>query len=472
MKTALLFALLLASTARAQTLEIKAGDSTLLESSGGEVTAYFPSTTTSLSAGLASGHVVVGADVVHGWHGWEIGLGDTVFNFSMPGSGLGLATRGLTFTKQTKNRTFTLFTGLAGAMYSAPYFQTVDARNFAAGAMFTQRWGNLEFASMEIVAGNQKTASEGIAYHGKKISAEGGGGLLQNEPYLFGSFAAQPIKPVFFNLGHSDSFYAGERFTVDSGGAALAAGPLTFSADAFEGSTPQGTTTGQTFGVGARVGMVLANASYMRSDYGNLVTGTATENLGQHFHLSQYATREQGHTSVTAGGGYIGNKFTAEISYNEYFMPLNVGRLPFQRALTIQLSIHAPHDIALNASTYLLPSGALRWTAFADTFAHGPFKGNAPGRVEEGNTGKYTTNLLVLDVQGEPVEGATIYIGKELCITNSQGTCFIRSKKGRALPVRVAVDEFSAAGTWRVVLAPATATPASDAVKIVVKRQP
>jgi hypothetical protein len=460
----LLAALLLACTARAQTIEVKAGDSTLMNDAGVAATAYFPDATADGSVGLANGHVVLGADLKQNWHGWDVLLGDTEFNFTMPGSGLGLATRGVSFTKHNDKRTVTFFIGAAGQMYAAPYFQSVNVKNFGAGFTFKQQLTEkLEFTSMEVIAGNQKTASEGISYHAPHVKAEGGGGLLENRPYLFGNVAVQPYKPVIVEFGHSDSFYEGARFTVNNESGSLSVGALSFNANAFQGHTTAGSTAGQTVGMGARFGIFNANASYMRSAYGDMATGSLSEKLGQRFHLTEYATEQGGHLSITAGGGYTGNAATVDVSYQTYFMPLNVGRMPFQQALTVQLSFHAPHDVAMNASTYLLPNGKIRATVFGDTFTHGPFNGSAQGRTDEGNTGKYVVRLAVRDTDGAAVEGAAVYVGRALCATDATGNCFIRVKTGRSLPLTVAIDEFTAPGRWAAPGAPTAATPALEA---------
>lgn len=454
-------ALLLASVASGQTVEVKVGDSTLMDNAGAAVTAYFPSATADLSMGMANGHFVLGADLKRQWRGWDVAIGDTAYSFSMPGSGLGLATRGISFTKKTNKQSLTVFIGLAGQMYSAPYFETVNGHNFGTGLMFRRQVNDrLELTTMEIIAGNLKTASEGISYHTSKFRGDGGGGVLENRPYLFGNFAVQPLKQLLLDVGHSNSFYQNSRLSVNNESASLTVGAWSFNANAFQGRTVLGNTAGQTIGVDARLGIFNASASYMHSAYGSIIVGNVSENIGQHFHVSQYATEQNNHLSITAGGGYTGNAATVDVSYNEYFMPLNIGRSPFQQALTIQLSFHAPHDIALNASTYLLPNGKLRMTVFGDTFAKGPFNGN--GREPEaGNTGKYVVRFHVVDQKGEPVEGAAVQCGKNLAITDDTGNAFIRVKTARSMVCAGSVDQFVAPGHWAAG-PPVAATPALD----------
>jgi hypothetical protein len=469
-RLALLF-FLLASPALAQVVEVKAGDSSLLNSTGGGLTAYFPNSTVDVGAGISGGHFVWGASDRLDWHGWDTGLGDTPFTFNMAGAALGFATRGVTVRKKTNTRTFTAFVGASGAMYSAPYFQATSAHNFGSGFGFTDKISDaLEFSTMEVIDGSLKTAAQGLSYRLSWLRADGGGGLLENRRYAFGQAAVQPFRVLILAAGHNDLFYQAQRFTVDNAGASVLAGPLSFNANAFAGYSTAGRTSGQTFGASARFGPLDFGANYQRSRYSSEILGRVNERIGQRFHLSQYVTESSGRISASAGGGYVSNKFSVDISYNNYFMPAYVGRSPFQQALTLTLGIRGPHDTALNIGTYLLPDGKVKFTTYADTFTHGPLAGGGVARIEQGKAGKFAIRGVVVDSEGQPVEGAAVRIGKAEAFTDSAGAFSVPAKNQKAQPVAAVLEDF-AAGNWEVIASPASAAPDAP-TKIVVRRKP
>jgi hypothetical protein len=61
--------LLLSAPASAQVLQLAAGRSILLGGTGGQITAFFPESTVSASAGFANGHFVFGASDSFKFHG-------------------------------------------------------------------------------------------------------------------------------------------------------------------------------------------------------------------------------------------------------------------------------------------------------------------------------------------------------------------------------------------------------------------
>lgn len=68
--------LLFGLPASAQVLLLSGGTSTLLGGSGGQITAFFPESTVSASAGFANGHFVFGASDIFQFHGWDVTAGD------------------------------------------------------------------------------------------------------------------------------------------------------------------------------------------------------------------------------------------------------------------------------------------------------------------------------------------------------------------------------------------------------------
>jgi hypothetical protein len=452
----LLAFLLLASPAAAQTLDVRAGASSLLQADGGSVTAYFPSTRLDLGAGFDGGHFVYGATMRRDWRGWDAALGDVPFQ----SNGLAFATRGLTMRKQTNTRTIIFFVGAAGDLQSAQYFQATQAHNFGAGFAFTQKFGDaLEFSSTEVIHGGRKTVTQTLAYQSRRLQAAGGGGLLENQLYYFGQGAYRPTDALTIGGGHTASIYDGTRFTVDNAGIGARLWLMSFNASAFEGHSALGTSSGQSLGADIRTHSIDAGADFTTSKYGSAVLGHVTEQFRQRFHVSEYATYSGGHLNLAAGGGFTGNTLSVDVSYTTYFQPLFVGRSPFQNAMTLTIGLHAPHDIALNLASYLLPTGKVKFTSYGEGFARGPWAGGAASRPDEGRTGKFEISGLVVDASGQPVQGIAVKVGADEVWSDAQGAFFVRVKNQTSQSVSIVETDFLAPGTWQTLSAPDTAQP-------------
>src|SRR6202171_5485926 len=118
--------LLLGVSASAQVLQLSAGRSTLLSGTGAEVTAFFPESTLSASAGFANGHFVFGASSSFKFHGLDVTVGDKNFGYSFDGAGLGVSTRGLFVQRNARHTSFAVFVGSTGLGYAAPFMVTVE----------------------------------------------------------------------------------------------------------------------------------------------------------------------------------------------------------------------------------------------------------------------------------------------------------------------------------------------------------
>jgi protocatechuate 3,4-dioxygenase beta subunit len=89
---------------------------------------------------------------------------------------------------------------------------------------------------------------------------------------------------------------------------------------------------------------------------------------------------------------------------------------------------------------------------------------------EAGPGGKYTISGTVVDAEGAPVEGAALKIGDDEVWTDAAGAWQVRVKNQKPRPLALAFGDFTAAGRWRVISAPQSASPAGD-IRIVVARQ-
>ena len=265
-------------------------------------------------------------------------------------------------------------------------------------------------------------------------------------------------------------FLNGRGITVDDAGAALLAGPFDFHAAVFASNQ----VTGESAGAGARAGPFDFRADYYQSHFGNNLTGQVMERIGQRFRLAQYVSNSAGHWGVNYAGGWTGNLISMDVGYQTFFVPLYIGRSPFQQALTVQVSLQLPSGLSIHGATSLTPDGRMRFSTYAGAFVQGPLAGNEKHQ-RQSLGGKYMIRGIVTEGRsGMPVEGAAIQIGAEIVYTDSGGAFFLRQRRAKTLPLAVSMNDFVAPGAWRVVAAPDTATAALEStaqpISIVLER--
>src|ERR1700694_2131231 len=192
--------LLFGVPASAQVLQLSAGRSTLLGGTGGEVTAFFPESTLSASAGFANGRFVFGASDTFKFHGLDITAGDKNFGYSFDGAGLGISTRGLFVQRNTLHRTSAVFVGSTGIGYATPFMVTAKAQHAGADFFLQRHCDNgLLLSSLAVIEGSNHTAVQGLSYQGHLLHLAGSGGLLQNRKYFAGEAGFQPLRSLFLS---------------------------------------------------------------------------------------------------------------------------------------------------------------------------------------------------------------------------------------------------------------------------------
>ena len=134
--------------------------------------------------------------------------------------------------------------------------------------------------------------------------------------------------------------------------------------------------------------------------------------------------------------------------------------------------------MSINTQTIAQPNGRNLWQIGGDDYlqtkmhvpAIGTGEANSRSLPSMGHGGKYCYEIVVTDETGNPVEGASLVLGKDSIFTDSQGRTSIREKQ-KTMPLRVDLDNFMLPGTWEIVSAPVEAKP-GEPVRIVVKRKP
>jgi hypothetical protein len=453
--------LLAPSPLRAQTIELRGGDSTLFQAAGGSAVLYMPNATYQAGLGVVNGRLVAGADARFKWGSWDAVLGDEQLFLTTGQAGIAESLRGLSLSKHDKTQSLTLFAGLTGSAYSAPYFSGTTAKTPSAGFQFTRVLSRgFAFSTVQSIAGSKRTALQEVDWLHRALRVTATGGVLENQKF-FSGLATGQWKHFGASLGHSDYFYKAQRSTVNSAGVALAAGPFSANASAFQSQQARG----QAVSAGLRLGSVQVQGQELFSKYGRTTMASIVEQVSRHFRLAQYATFSGGKTSFNAGGGWTSNRASVDVSYQAEYNPF--GPRAFSKALVVQFSLHL-HGINVNAGTLTGPDGKTKFTAYGNSFIETGIQvqGAAQGRKVGGV--RYAGR--VLDALGSPVAGAAVQVGTQTAWTDETGAFQVTTKRAETLPVQLMLEDFTAPGEWACVSCPPSATP-NDFVQIVVRRK-
>jgi hypothetical protein len=462
-----LFVLLLGVPASAQVLQLSGGRSTLLGGTGGEISAFFPESTLSASAGFANGHFVFGASDTFKFHGLDITAGDRNFGYSFDGAGLGVSTRGLFVQRNTRHTAFAVFVGSTGIGYATPFMVTARAQHVGTGFFLQRHFDNgLLLSSLAVIEGGKRTVVQGLSYQGHLLHLAGSGGLLQNQKYFTGQADFQPLRSLFFSATHNDYFLA-DHLTTSSLSAFAALGRVTLQASVLDGQYKAIKTMGASAGASFRIGLITVRSNFYESNHRILLVHVAQQRF-RHWNFSEIINQMQGQTSYAFGGGYHGNKISVSLDHSVLFFP--IGGKGFQQTTTAQVSLRI-HDSALNLQTNVDPMMHVTYTAYASSYVQGPLAGLAMNNHSHSTGGKFVIAGAVVDEHGQPVEGAAIQLqGHAVIYTDNQGKFFSRVKHNKPSALLVLLREFAAPGRWAVSACPLYAVPGTE-VLIKLKRE-
>ena len=216
-----------------------------------------------------------------------------------------------------------------------------------------------------------------------------------------------------------------------------------------------------------QVGMFTVREDFQHSGSQSIVTSTVTARLSRRIQLTGSANESHGRWSSSYGGQFTRNLATVSVSHSIQFLPLR----GFAQVLSASISLQLPHSASINASTVTLPTGQIKYSVYGGSYMQGPLAGSAQAAVlHHESAGKYVLAVRVLDAAGQPVEGATLAIGTEEVTTDSTGSAWLRAKKDRMQPLRVALEDFVAVGNWAIVSCPDSVSP-ETVVEVRVRRK-
>jgi hypothetical protein len=535
LKTTLSTALLALSLAAAvphssgQVFKIGLGSSSLYDAQGGSFEMQGHKYTTSLGLGVVNGKLLVGAQLKTRYKGYQLIAGDDIIRFQMPtdifDSGHYFLGRGLGVQGKWNKGTFYAFGGATSDIFATPFLHVASA-NQPVGVLFfdVPLSERVHFFSRNAVSKRQ-TAIQGLPWKkSKKTEFDLAGGMGANQPYFAAAFQTDKEwisvkasyilagdnfrrvaadtqvqaevdqenivvtlrpKPSFsISVGHQNLLQPAYKnnptvhATVNevSGGGNLKG--VRLGAALFQSESAGRETTGTSFWGGRRLGRRLdLGVNYFRSQSGNSpVSSSMSVNFRQivntRLEVLEVVTRSNGQTTAAFGGQFTSNRLTVGVDYQTVYVPFL--QQPFKQALTFNLRVRPFGNVQLNAQTYLAPDGKVRYTTSGQTFlyrASGLTVGDSPrGTV----MAKNIVRGHVVDESERLIAGAALEIDKELVLTDSTGSFFLRTKKAKEVALKVLTDQFIAPGLYEVVSAPQTVQAEREEVArevtIVVKR--
>jgi len=127
----------------------------------------------------------------------------------------------------------------------------------------------------------------------------------------------------------------------------------------------------------------------------------------------------------------------------------------FQQALNFSARVNLPHNMQLTAASFLDPQGRMRYTLGIGAYVYRlRGLGGAVSRAESFRFPKFVAKGKTMDADGNPVEGAAIYIDGKVAYSDSEGNFMIRIARGGPCSLSVALDEFITPGPWEILEAP------------------
>lgn len=432
-----LLLLLLASPAHCQVLQVAAGASTIQNAQGATATWFTPNTTSLLSVGMAHGQLVGAAQMQIENRRCRITLGDQSVSLSAEGGGIGLAARGISCRK--KHVMF--FTGAVGKAYSAPFFSGSQALDFGAGISYDWKFAGVQTSGVAALAAGRKTLLESASWRRSHVALIGSGGLLDSQIQFGGRGELQA--GTFSAAAGRDTYIAeGQRATANSEGAALQLGRVGLHGSAF-----QGRSNGETFGASLRAGLLQVEANEFLAGSGHTLSVAVIQRLNQRWTIAEYITHAERSTAINFGGGYAGNVVAVSVQYQQQFFPF--AAVPFQKVLSVQLSLQLPRSASAHVDLQAVPGEGLKFAGYGSKYVSTGIE-VAPGQ-RAGKIGGVEISGFVREESGMPVNGAAVKVGGKILYTDSSGRFAARFPKAGAQPVEVMPDEFIAPGNWQVV---------------------
>jgi len=345
-------------------IEVTGGASSLFNADGGTLFYRWPNATAFFGAGIDDARLVFGAGFEVRRRGCDWFAGDRPVYLATGQAGVAIALRGAEVSCATKTRQVVLFTGATGDATSTPFFAGVNANHFGAGALITERLGDLTLTGVAALDGSRKTLLAGADWRWRDVKLDATGGTIAGQNFFegAGTFASSHVALAVTRADYLNVAAA------TSEGATVGVEHLSLFASAF-----QSTRSGQAAGANVTAGFLNAQVIATRSGTASLVSGNVTERLGPRFTVSQFVAEH----NVGLGGSFTSNLVSASVGYQMMFSPTR----GFAPVLTVSLRLQLDHgsaNLAINRA-----AGQTYYTAYAGLYAGGPSLANASSHMAQ-----------------------------------------------------------------------------------------
>jgi len=520
------------SAADGQVFQVGGGTSSLYQASGGSVEMRGEHYDGWVGAGVMDGFRL-GAFLRTQALGSTFSFGDDTIPFRLPtdvfDSSHYFLARGVGITHAGERVRVYGFAGASSLGLGTPFFLAAQAQKAMALLFLDSALTPKLHAFSRTVLSNRQTTIEGLDWQPwTDIHAAVSGGVGANHGYFASSLTAEKewisvkaayilagdqfrrisvLSPLTSEVDHENIYVtlrprkflalsAGRQNflqpvgqgqtsilgTVNEFSASMAGAGFTMGAALFDSHSQHIGNTGTSFSVGRDIeGRVKLNGDYLRSRATNgkaysTVLGTIREIISPRLSLLQLVNQSDGHSSVSFGGDLLTNRVVLGVEYQTTYVPFRAGN-QFKQALVLNIHLQPFGNISANLATFVAPDGSVKYTASAGTFL---YRGAFMQGIAAGTTAvtllRYIARGRVVDVDGKPVRGAALSVGKELAFTDSDGEFFVRMKRAGAYRLEVLPDQFLVSGHFEVISAPAAvqAAPEETApeITIVVRRKP
>ncbi len=522
-------------SSRAQIFRVQGGTSTLFGASGGSVDIKAQGYQSTVGIGVLDGHFQYGFLVRTKVFGDVLSVGDDTVKVDLPTDVFDASHYflsrgvGLQHVDEKSKSAWYAFAGTTTEGFSTPFFIASRSQT-GLGIIHYERQlnGKLRFTSRNLFSDKQ-TSIQAVEYAvapGVKIA--GSAGIGTNQPYMAASASVDRenfiLRAAYIAEGMNfqrmqvpsplstepekaniAAAYRINRFMSVRGSHQNILQPANETQPTLTATTDEAYTDFSVarFNVGAgfvdsrtsgrtnlginvyasrninRMISVTGNYYQSRPDVGensNTLTAAVREQVTQRLALTQTLIRSNGQNTVAFGGEFVGNRLSAFVGYQTVYVPFNPNNA-FQQAMNFNVSVNLPRNMRLTAGSFVDPQGKVRYTVGLGTYLY-RLRGMA-GAAPSAQTFKFAKLVsegIVLDVNGQPIEGVAVHVDGKVAYTDSEGHFMMRLDRVGPHAVSVAMDEFIAPGVWEVVESPTSTMAQREGegvpMKIVLRRVP
>lgn len=521
----------------AQVFELNGGSSSLFQSSGGSLGVRSSTYGARVDFGLLQSDPRFGFSFSGPRWGYDWQAGDQNIPFVLPTDlfdhSYYFLGRGLGAERKTSKSEFFYFAGATSTGYLVPFMNAASPQTPAGVFFFEHKWNSKwKFYSRNILSQTQ-TSIQSVEWDPRRDMDIGfSGGLGSNEHYLAGSFRwsrdwatlrasyafagnqfrritvqepvlteqdkenvqldLTPMQDLRFTVARQNYLAPVTDFSAPMANSVDQAAVNSFGgwgrAESFElyGSfflAKNSDISSRAYALGTRHSLtskIDLGVDYLASLQDGFapqhsVIYSVREHVTPRIDLSQFIVQNNGQTSVSYGGSFLASLFSVSADYQTMYFPLATpGQPPFRQILTLSIRLQLPNGVQLNADTNVTPGGRVDYTTYGTEYLYGSYSGGAAGAVRSAGFYRNMVRGRVVDVQGNPVEGAAVLIGGQVAFTDSDGEFSVRFKRGREMKFEVFLDAFTIPGVYQVVSAPSQVRAVAEAnavnYKITVRR--